>query len=75
MVFTSKKQMMGSMSKKRYTILIREVHVAHHTVSANSKEEAVKMVKDGESCEEYIEYSHTMDDDTWQIEEVKDESQ
>jgi len=60
------------MSKKKYRVLVREVHMAHHEVSASSKEEAIKIVKDGESCEDHIEYSHTMDDDTWEVEEVDD---
>jgi len=54
----------------KFTVLVREVHVSHREVTASSKEEALRMVKDGDGDETYLEYSHTLDTDTWQVEEA-----
>ncbi len=45
----------------RYTVAIREIHVSHRDVEADSIEEAVKKAQDGDFDNEYLEYSHTPD--------------
>lgn len=53
---------------KKYCVYIREVHVSHRFVEANSPEEAKDLAGD-EACS-YLEYSHTLDKDTWTVEEA-----
>ena len=50
----------------KYTVLIREVHVSHRLVEADSEKEAIE--KAGDSDEVYLEYSHTLDKSTWTVE-------
>lgn len=54
----------------KYRVLIREVHVSHRIVEANSESEALELAGDGE--EDYCEYSHTLSKDTWTVEKEKD---
>jgi len=54
---------------KTFIVLRREVHVAHIEVRAESEDEAIKIVKDDGGEEIYMEYSHTMGTETWDIEE------
>jgi len=56
---------------KTYIVGVREVHVSHMEVEANSPEEAVKKVVEGEGEETYLEYSHPLDKDLWTVEEKK----
>jgi len=51
----------------RYRVLIREVHVSHRVVEADSESEALDEAGDIE--ENYSEYSHSMDKETWTVEE------
>lgn len=53
---------------KRYLVLIREVVISHREVFADSKEQAIERAPDAD--EEYSEYSHTLDQDTWTVEEL-----
>ena len=48
-----------------YTVGIREVHVAYYHVTASSEKEAIEKLENSEYEEISIEYSHTMDPDTW----------
>lgn len=57
------------MKEKIYTVLVREVHVAHVTVTATSPQEAAEKVIDGEGDYVSLEYSHTLDPDTWSVED------
>lgn len=50
----------------KYRVLIREVHVSHRIIEASSAEEALREA--GEGTEVYLEYSHTLDPETWTVE-------
>ena len=52
----------------KYIVLVREVHISHVLINAASEEEAITLVKDAEGEEVYSEYSHTLDPNTWTIE-------
>ena len=54
----------------KYTVLVREVHISHMEVEADSPEEAIEKVKEGEGDEATCEYSHTLDDDTWSVDDA-----
>ena len=54
-----------------YIVTIEEVHKQHIKVFADSEEEAINRVEDGEGEEDGApEYSYTLDKDTWQAEEI-----
>lgn len=55
---------------KKFTVLVREVHVSHREVEADSEAEALEKVAGGEGDETFLEYSHTLDTNTWQVEGV-----
>ena len=50
------------MTRKRFTVAIREVHVSHRDVEADNYADAVKQAVDGNYDNELLEYSHTTDD-------------
>jgi hypothetical protein len=52
---------------KKYYVLIREVHVSTRLVEAASVEEAIHEA--GGAEEVMCEYSHTLDTDTWSVED------
>ena len=56
----------------RYIITRREVWTQGVQIEADSKEEAIRKVADGdgEVIESLFEYSHTLDPDTWTLEQV-----
>jgi len=56
-----------------YRVEVREVHVQAYVVEANSKVEAKIKVEGGggEIDEAHFVYSHTLDPDTWTVEEEK----
>lgn len=58
---------------KKYIVGVREVHVQYVSVEADSIEEAIAKAEDGCEGDEtlQLEYSHTMDSDSWSVEEVK----
>ena len=56
---------------KYYLVGIREVHVSHRIVKADSLEEAEHDA--GGGTEIFCEYSHTLDPDTWTWEELTKE--
>lgn len=55
----------------RYYIGIREVHVSHRLVQAENANQAVELA--GDTPEEFLEYSHTLDKETWTTEEIPSE--
>ncbi len=58
----------------KYYVLVREVHVSHLKVEADSPEEAIAKVAKGdeEFEDDCLEFSHTLDTDTWTTEERED---
>ena len=54
-----------------YYVLVREVHVSYRRVEASSPEEAKKVAQEGGGEDSHLEYSHTLDPETWTVEEVK----
>jgi len=59
----------------KYRVLVREVHVQHTIVEADSEEEAIKKVAEGEETVDVreLEYSHTLDKETWTAEKEPEE--
>jgi hypothetical protein len=58
----------------RYDVTVKEVWVQTYTVHADSEEEAIQKVQDGD-CETQdgsFEYSHAQESDTWDIAESVD---
>lgn len=60
---------------KFYTVLLREVHIQPVQILAESKQNAIELVKagSGEFMNDLLEYSHTLDTETWTVEEAKKE--
>jgi len=56
----------------KYIVGIREVHVSYREVEANSIEEALEIAPGSLGDDERLEYSHTLDTDTWSVEEEKE---
>lgn len=58
---------------KKFIVDVREIHIASVQVEAkdeaDAKTKAHQQLIDGEEWP--IEYSHTLDDDTWMVEEIK----
>ena len=54
------------MEKKKYTILIPEVHYSFREVEAENEQEAIEKAWDAE--ETFLEYSHTLDNQFIKIE-------
>lgn len=65
---------MSNTETKKYLVGVREVHVSFREVTATSEDEAIQKVKDMDDEEVYCEYSHTLDEDTWSVEESKEEA-
>ena len=49
--------------KKNYRVQLNEIHISSWDVEANSEQDAVDRVLDGEGEMIYSEYSHTPDND------------
>lgn len=47
---------------KKFRVLVREVHVSTMEVEAETREEAIANVQEGEGEEISLEYGHTPDD-------------
>lgn len=60
------------MGMKTFIVSVREVHVSHRQVEADSPEDAIQRVQDGEDEEISMEYSHSLETDTWTVVEEKD---
>ena len=51
---------------KTFIVNVREVHVAHVRVKADSEDQAIDLVRDGEGDYlDRLDYSETLDSDTW----------
>jgi hypothetical protein len=61
----------GKIMKKKYIVGIREVHISQREVEASSPEEAVNIAKRDFDTEVMFEYSHTLEENTWTVEEIK----
>ena len=59
--------------KKAFVVGVREVYVQPYRVVAETPEEAVRLVADGEGdiLDADFEYSHTLNPDTWTVEEMR----
>lgn len=55
--------------KKVFYVTVKEIHDSIHEVEATSKEEAILLVKDGAGTEVNLEYNHTLDPETWSVDE------
>ena len=55
---------------KTYIVGVREVHVSSMKITAESKEQAIDLIKEGDGEEVNLEYSHTLDSDLFTVEEV-----
>lgn len=54
---------------KTFYVHMREVHIQTMRVQAESKKDAIQFAQEGEGeCLEF-EYSHTLDPETWTVEE------
>ncbi len=56
----------------KYIVCVREVHIQMVEVEADSEESAKKAVQDGggDFLDNALEYSHTLDPETWTVEEA-----
>lgn len=50
----------------KFRVLIREIHISHREVEAESEAEAMTLAGDAE--EVYLEYGHTLDQEYWTVE-------
>ena len=55
----------------KYIVGIREVHVSHRVVEAQDPEQAKDIASRDLDTEVALEYSHTLDKDTWTVKEDK----
>ena len=55
----------------KHIVQVREVHISHREVDAESASEAIDLVRRGDGDETFCEYSHTMDSETWSVEDEK----
>lgn len=57
----------------KYHVLVREVHVSTMKVEAEDGEAAIRAVAGGGGEELICEYSHTLDSDTWSVDDENGE--
>lgn len=57
-----------------YTVLIPEVHYNHVKIDADSYEEALKAVLDGDGDCDYLEYSDTLEREEYAVSKEGDET-
>jgi len=62
--------LMTADAMKKFTVLVREVHIRHRTVEAMCPQEALARATEDLSCTEdvHLEFSHTMSPDSWTVE-------
>ena len=53
-----------------YIVAIPEVHYSYRTVEADSEEDAKIVAAESEPNDMDLEYSHTLDESLWKIEEI-----
>lgn len=58
---------------RSFIVNLREVHIQPVKIKAKNEQDAIKKVKQGQGdyLEGMLEYSHTLDSDTWTIEHLK----
>ncbi len=57
----------------RFTVSVREVHIAFVDVEAASPEAAIEAVREGEGeHQDVTEYSHALDTDLWTVEPARE---
>ena len=54
----------------KFTVLVREVHVSHREVEAENAHEAIGLVREDEGEEIFLEYSDTLNPDTWRVDDA-----
>jgi len=52
----------------KYTVLVRETHIAHIEVEATDEQDAIEAVREGNGELITTEYSDTLSPDTWTVE-------
>ena len=60
---------------KKFIVSVREVHVQGYAIEAKNKDDAISRIAhegEGDILEDRFEYSHTLDPETWTVEETKD---
>ena len=55
----------------KFRVNVFEVHCSEVIIEAKDEKEAIKKVSDGEGNEVSSAYSHTLDEDTWKVEKIK----
>ena len=55
----------------KFHVLVREVHVSTMEIEADNPEDAIKKIKDGEGEQAICEYSHTLDSETWSVDDAE----
>lgn len=59
---------------QEYVVGVREIHLRHYRVKAESEDQAKEMVQQSDDSVvdmDYEEFSHTLDSDTWTVEVAK----
>lgn len=59
---------------EKFFVEMREVHVQTVSVTAETPMEAIKKVEEGEGDYVTMEYSHTMDSESWSVTNEKGET-
>jgi len=54
---------------KKFNVQVKETHYQHVEIEADSKEQAIEKVREGEGQYGYLEYSDTHDSSEWRVEE------
>jgi len=67
----SRKEVTLTGGKRVFIVGLREVRIQPYWVLAETHEEAVRLVADGDG--DILEYSHSLDPDTWTVEEVEED--
>lgn len=57
--------------KRKYHVLVREVHTSTQEIEADSVEDAIQLIREGEGKELTCEYSYTMEPTTWSVDEAR----
>lgn len=53
----------------KFHVLVREVHVSTMLIEADTAQEALDTASEGDELD--CEYSHTLDTDTWSVEDTE----
>lgn len=59
----------------KFIIGVKELHTQYIEIEAEDHIIAVAMVQEGQGKELALEYGHTLDEDDWSVNEVKEEDQ